>query len=131
LAKLIAYGETRGEAYERLASALRETELAGLTTNLPFLRWLVGHPLVRAGQTTTAFLTENPPLSERAPRAPEPPWSGAWRLNLPTPPPRAAPDLDAAAAEHGPALEQSSVTAPMPGTVVKVLVAPGASVSAR
>ena len=30
-------------------------------TNLPFLRWLVSHPVVRSGHATTAFLTEHPP----------------------------------------------------------------------
>ncbi len=70
IAKLIAYAATRAEAYDKLAAALRETEVSGVTTNLPFLRWLVAHPLVRAGRTTTAFLTENPPLTEPPPRAP-------------------------------------------------------------
>ncbi len=49
IAKLIAHGSTRDEALDRLAQALRETDVGGLTTNLPFLRWLVSHPLVRAG----------------------------------------------------------------------------------
>jgi acetyl-CoA/propionyl-CoA carboxylase biotin carboxyl carrier protein len=131
IAKLIAYGETRPDAYDALAAALRETEVVGVTTNLPFLRWLVAHPLVRAGRTTTAFLTEFPPLSEPPQRAPDRAWSGAWRLNLPSPPPRPAPDIDSAAQEHGPATEQSALTAPMPGTVVKVLVEAGAAVAAR
>ena len=107
IAKLIAYAETRLEAYDKLAAALRETDVGGVTTNLPFLRWLVGHPLVRAGRTTTAFLTENAPLSEPPPRAADAAWSGAWRLNLPAPPPRAAPDVDATAHERGPGVEQS------------------------
>ncbi len=73
IAKLIAAGDTREEAFDRLAQALRETEIGGVTTNLPFLRWLVSHPLVRAGRVTTAFLTENPPLSEPpAARRPSP-----------------------------------------------------------
>ena len=131
IAKLIAYGPTRADAYDVLGAALRETEAGGVTTNLPFLRWLVAHPLVRAGRTTTAFLIENPPLGEPPPRAPEPAWSGAWRLNLPAPPPRPVPDVDEAAQSHGPTAEQSSVTAPMPGTVIKVLVAAGDHVSAR
>jgi acetyl/propionyl-CoA carboxylase alpha subunit len=131
IAKLVAYGETRAEAYDRLAAALRETEVGGVTTNLPFLRWLVGHPLLRAGRATTAFLTEHPPLAEPPPREPDRPWSGAWRLNLPAPPPRPAPDVDATARDHGPATEQSSLAAPMPGTVVKVLVEPGTTVAAR
>ncbi len=131
LAKLIAHAPTRDEALARLAAALRETEVAGVTTNLPFLRWLVAHPLLRAGRATTAFLTENPPLSEPPPRAPDATWSGTWRLNLRGPPPRPAPSVEDAAREHGPAAEQSSVTAPMPGTVIRVLVEAGARVSAR
>ncbi len=131
IAKLVAHGPTRNEALDRLAAALRETEVDGVTTNLPFLRWLVSHPLVRAGATTTAFLTENPPLSEPPPRAPGPAWRGAWRLNLPGPPPRPAPDVDATAHDYGPAAEKSAVTSPMPGTVIKVLVAPGDRVAAR
>jgi acetyl/propionyl-CoA carboxylase alpha subunit len=131
LAKLIAYGASRAEAYDALAGALRETEVGGITTNLPFLRWLVAHPLVRAGRATTAFLTEHPPLSEHAPLAPGPAWSGAWRLNLPPPAPRPVPSLDGGTHDHGPAVEQSSLTAPMPGTVIKVLVEPGAQVRAR
>jgi acetyl/propionyl-CoA carboxylase alpha subunit len=131
IAKLIAYGPTRAEALDRLADALRETEVGGVTTNLPFLRWLVSHPVVRAGRATTAFLIENPPLSEQPPRAPGPAWSGAWRLNLPAPSPRPVPDIDTAAQEPLSSAEQSSITAPMPGTVIKVLVEPGTHVTAR
>ena len=128
IAKLIAHGPTRADALDRLAAALRETEVEGVTTNLPFLRWLVDHPVVRAGTATTAFLTEHPPLS-RTPAAP-PAWGAPWRLNLPSPPPVSPPDL-AAAADRGPIQEQSSVTAPMPGTVIKVLVSAGDRVAAR
>ncbi len=63
IAKLIAGGSTRDEALDRLAAALAETEVTGLTTNLPFLRWLVSHPALRSGDVTTAFLTDHPPLS--------------------------------------------------------------------
>ena len=102
-----------------------------MTTNLPFLRWLVRHPVVRAGETTTAFLTEYPPLS-RAPReCRAPPGAGAFRLNLPRPGAHTRPDVDAAAHDHGPGAEQSAVTAPMPGTVIRVLVAAGDTVKPR
>ncbi len=121
IAKLIAHGDTREEALDRLAEALAATEVAGVTTNLPFLRWLVRHPRVRAGETTTAFLSDYPPLSPY-PREPSGPWRGAFRLNLPPPPPHSPPDVDATAHEHGPGGESSSLTAPMPGTVIKVLV---------
>jgi acetyl/propionyl-CoA carboxylase alpha subunit len=132
IAKLIAAGDTREEAFDRLAQALRETEIGGVTTNLAFLRWLVGHPLVRAGRVTTAFLIENLPLSEFPASAPAEVWSEPWRLNLPAPRSRPAPDGDAVAAAHGSgAHEQSEVVAPMPGTVIRVLVEPGAKVAAR
>src|SRR5439155_9643687 len=41
IAKLIAQGDTRDDALDRLAAALDETEVEGVVTNLPFLRWLV------------------------------------------------------------------------------------------
>ncbi|MDQ4030479.1 MAG: ATP-grasp domain-containing protein, partial [Actinomycetota bacterium] len=44
IAKLIAHGPTREETLARLGDALAETEVGGVTTNLPFLRWLVAHP---------------------------------------------------------------------------------------
>jgi acetyl/propionyl-CoA carboxylase alpha subunit len=128
IAKLIAHAPTRGEALDRLAEALAETEVDGVTTNLPFLRWLVAHPVLRAGRATTAFLTEHPPLAQ-TPRAPAPAWAEPWRLNLPAPPP--APPPDDTAADHGLTGETSALTAPMPGTVIKVLVAPGDRVAAR
>jgi len=132
IAKLIAHGTTRDDAFDRLGDALKETEVEGVTTNLPFLRWLIAHPLVRAGETTTAFLTEHPPLSPRPVRAPELPWRTPFRLNLPSPTPAAPPDVDALASDHGgPAGEHSAVTAPMPGTVIRLLVAEGDSVRAR
>ena len=127
IAKLIAHGPTRDEALLRLRDALAETEVGGLTTNLPFLRWLVAHPAVRAGRTTTAFLAEYPPLSAPPARLPSGPWDGAWRLNLPAPAPHSPPDEDDAAhaATGATGGEQSALTAPMPGTVIKVLAAPG------
>ncbi|HEU5449148.1 MAG TPA: biotin carboxylase N-terminal domain-containing protein [Acidimicrobiia bacterium] len=132
IAKLIAHAPTRTEALDRLAAALAETEVAGVVTNLPFLRWLVAHPAVRAGDTTTAFLTEHPPLSDPPLRLPQGPWSGSWRLNLPPPAPAPPPDVDAASHHHrGAAAEQSALTAPMPGTVIAVRVRPGDRVEAR
>jgi acetyl/propionyl-CoA carboxylase alpha subunit len=133
IAKLIAQGPTRDEAFARLRDALAETEVAGVTTNLPFLRWLVSHPAVLQGRTTTAFLTDYPPLSEPPLRLPEGPWEGAWRLNLPTPPPHSPPDVDEAAHLAGAAAgaEASALTAPMPGTVIQVLAAEGDRIAHR
>jgi 3-methylcrotonyl-CoA carboxylase alpha subunit len=41
------------------------------------------------------------------------------------------PSLEETAHERGPTAEQSAVTAPMPGTVIRVLVEPGQGVTAR
>jgi acetyl/propionyl-CoA carboxylase alpha subunit len=133
IAKLIAHGPTREEAFARLRDALADTEVAGVTTNLPFLRWLASHPAVLAGRTTTAFLTDYPPLSEPPLRLPSGPWDGSWRLNLPSPPPHAPPDVDEAAqgARAGDGVEQSSLRAPMPGTVIRVLAKEGDRVAHR
>jgi biotin carboxyl carrier protein len=102
-----------------------------VTTNLPFLRWLVAHPEVRAGGVTTAFLAEHPPLSRPPARAPRGPWRGAFRLNLPASPPAPAPDVDAESHDHAAAGGDSTLTAPMPGTVIRLLVHPGDRVRPR
>jgi len=131
IAKLIASGETRDEAFDRLAVALASTEVTGIPTNLPFLRWLVSHPVLRAGDATTAFLVEHPPLSAPPARRSDRVWHGGFRLNLPAPAVQPPPDVDAAAHAHGPGEASSSVVAPMPGTVIKVLVTAGDRVAAR
>jgi len=132
IAKLIAHGETRDEAFDRLHDALEETEVEGVTTNLPFLRWLVSHPVVRAGDTTTAFLTEHPPLSPAPSRVAPATWRTPFRLNGAAPASAPPPDLETSGADHrGAAGGQSRVTAPMPGTVIRLLVGAGDAVQAR
>ena len=131
LAKLIAHGPTRDDALDRLESGLAETVVEGVTTNLPFLRWLVAHPAVRAGETTTAFLVEHAPMSPPPVRLPAREWRGSWRLNLRPPAPVAPPDVDAAAHGGAGTHGESDVVAPMPGTVIKVLVTEGDHVAAR
>jgi acetyl/propionyl-CoA carboxylase alpha subunit len=132
IAKLVAHGRDREEALARLAAALAETEIVGVTTNLPFLRWLVAHPVVRAGAPTTAFLTEHPPLSAPPLRAAAAPWQAPWRLNLPPPPPTSPPDVDVESRSHGATPGGSAtVTAPMPGTVLRVEVEEGDRIQAR
>jgi acetyl-CoA/propionyl-CoA carboxylase, biotin carboxylase, biotin carboxyl carrier protein len=131
IAKLIAHGRDRNESFELLEAALAETRVEGVNTNLPFLRWLVSHPVVRAGEATTAFLTEHPPLTPPPLRRPSAPWSEPWRLNLPAPSPAPPPEVDTARATHGPVHAESAVTAPMPGTVIRVEVEPGDEVLAR
>jgi acetyl-CoA/propionyl-CoA carboxylase, biotin carboxylase, biotin carboxyl carrier protein len=128
IAKLIAHGASREEAFEELAEALRKTEVRGVTTNLPFLRWLVIHPEVRAGRTTTAFLDDYPPLS-RGPRVTSP-WLGSWGRASNGPRPLLTVERTATPSELGGA-EQSVVKAPMPGVVLRVLAAEGDRVEPR
>jgi acetyl/propionyl-CoA carboxylase alpha subunit len=131
IAKLVAHGRDRDQALDLLAAALAETRIEGVTTNLPFLRWLVAHPAIRAAEGTTAFLTENPPLSPapvlRAPAT----FRSPWRLNLPAPPPAPPPDLETESHRPSQSTGASTVTAPMPGTVIRVEVAAGDTVRAR
>jgi acetyl-CoA/propionyl-CoA carboxylase biotin carboxyl carrier protein len=134
LAKIVAHGADRDESFARLHDALRRTAVGGVTTNLPFLRWLVAHPEVRAGRTTTAFLDDYPPLTR--PAKTRRPWQGYWRLNrdstAPAPARRPPPLIETAAhgLESGVRVE-SALTAPMPGTVIRVLAGEGDRVEQR
>ena len=119
IAKLIAHGDSRDEAFDLLASALAGDRVRGLVTNLPFLRWLVAHPVVRAGEATTRFLEDYPPLS-RPPRVAGP-WAGGWRP-MGGKPNAVAAHVEATARPAEARREQSVVKAPMPGGVLRVLV---------
>ncbi|HEX7085650.1 MAG TPA: acetyl-CoA carboxylase biotin carboxylase subunit, partial [Vicinamibacterales bacterium] len=61
LAKLIVHAESRPAALARAARALREFAVLGIATNLPLLRALVEHPLVRDGQPDTGLLERELP----------------------------------------------------------------------
>jgi acetyl-CoA/propionyl-CoA carboxylase, biotin carboxylase, biotin carboxyl carrier protein len=56
LAKVIAHGNDRGEALDRLDRALAELELLGVTTNAAFSRALLARADVRAGEQDTGLL---------------------------------------------------------------------------
>lgn len=56
VAKIIARGETRDKAIDNLRSALERTQLAGIETNLEYLRDVVNTPEFRTGGITTSFL---------------------------------------------------------------------------
>jgi 3-methylcrotonyl-CoA carboxylase alpha subunit len=56
LAKLIISAPDRPQAIERMAAALREFKIAGLTTNLDFLATLATHPQVIGGDIDTGFI---------------------------------------------------------------------------
>jgi acetyl/propionyl-CoA carboxylase alpha subunit len=56
LAKLIVTGRDRDEAVRKLRAALREFEVGGIATNIPFLRRLVDHPQWIEGEFDTGFV---------------------------------------------------------------------------
>ena len=56
LAKLIVWDRDRPAALERLAGALAETEVLGVTTNLAFLAAVAGDEDYRAGRLDTGFI---------------------------------------------------------------------------
>jgi acetyl-CoA/propionyl-CoA carboxylase, biotin carboxylase, biotin carboxyl carrier protein len=107
LLKVIAHGADREAAVERLDLALGQLRLLGLPTNAGFLRRLIEHPSVRAGEMDTGMIDRGevatvPPESEarealvafaaaqsRALREPDgdDPWQTlvGFRLNGPAP----------------------------------------------
>jgi 3-methylcrotonyl-CoA carboxylase alpha subunit len=56
LAKLIVWAPQRPAALDRMAAALASFEIAGVTTNISFLKALVDHPQVRSGDMDTALI---------------------------------------------------------------------------
>ncbi|MFF8903515.1 acetyl/propionyl/methylcrotonyl-CoA carboxylase subunit alpha [Streptomyces olivaceoviridis] len=56
LSKVIAYGPDRETALRKLRSALAETVTLGVQTNAGFLRRLLGHPAVVAGELDTGLV---------------------------------------------------------------------------
>jgi 3-methylcrotonyl-CoA carboxylase alpha subunit len=70
IAKVIAYGPDRATALARLDRALADTAILGLTTNVGFLRTLIGRADVRAGDMDTGLIGRMdpvaPPLDDEA-----------------------------------------------------------------
>lgn len=56
LAKIIAWGDTRASALDRLDAALSETMVLGVRTNLSFLKQLIADVDVRAGRLDTGLI---------------------------------------------------------------------------
>jgi len=74
LAKLLVHAEGRPAALERLAQALAQTRIVGVTTNRGFLQWLTTHPDVVRGRTFTPLIDEQWQPREELP---EKAWSAA------------------------------------------------------
>jgi len=58
IAKLIAWGETRDEALQRLHYALEQYAIGGVKTNIPFLQAICAHPRFQSADLTTDFLSQ-------------------------------------------------------------------------
>mmetsp|Transcript_32759 Transcript_32759/g.82530 ORF Transcript_32759/g.82530 Transcript_32759/m.82530 type:complete len:422 (+) Transcript_32759:355-1620(+) len=72
IAKVVAHGRDRAAAATALTSALGQLQVAGLPTNIPFVKALLQHPAFLAGSVDTNFIiTHRADLdtaSERLPR---------------------------------------------------------------
>ena len=56
IAKLVTWGASRREAVDRMARALREYQVLGIRTTIPFFLWLMGQPDYAAGRYDTTYL---------------------------------------------------------------------------
>jgi propionyl-CoA carboxylase alpha chain len=56
LAKLITYGKTREEAIQRMLQAIEEYEIKGVSTTLPFGKFVFEHEAFRSGNFDTHFV---------------------------------------------------------------------------
>jgi len=56
LGKLIAFGSSRRSAIRRLVQALREFQVTGIKTTIPFLLRVLEHPNFRSGEFDTNFI---------------------------------------------------------------------------
>ena len=72
VAKLIASGSDRAQAITRLARALREYEIEGIKTTIPFFRWLITNEDFLAARVDTTWLDRVLAL-----RAGQPFWTSA------------------------------------------------------
>jgi acetyl-CoA carboxylase biotin carboxylase subunit len=59
LAKVMVQGEDRASAIDRLAGALRETEIAGIQTTLPFHRFVADHPAFKEAELSTGWVVDH------------------------------------------------------------------------
>lgn len=59
IGKVIAWGENRQEAIDRLVRAIDEFKIVGIKTTLPFGKWAIQHPAFVAGKYDTGFIEEH------------------------------------------------------------------------
>ncbi len=59
IAKIVVWGVDRQEALQRMCGVLADTEIAGMQTNLGFLRRAFAHKKFRTGPVDTGFIAAN------------------------------------------------------------------------
>ncbi|MBC8145448.1 MAG: acetyl-CoA carboxylase biotin carboxylase subunit [bacterium] len=59
LAKVITWGSTREEAIETMLDALDGLHIAGVSTTVPFCRFVLEHPAFTSGNYSTGFVDEH------------------------------------------------------------------------
>jgi len=59
VAKLIVWGRNRHEALDRMSAALKEYEIKGIETTIPFHIHVMKHPDFRSGNFSTSFVDRN------------------------------------------------------------------------
>ena len=128
IAKLIVWDTDRVGALRRLQSALRETRIAGVTTNLAFLTAVAAHDAFAVGGVDTGFIDRHRDDLAATGDDPDPnsPWrgTGGWRLNaIGTETAHVAADPVRRADRA--ILAAGGLTAPMPGRVSVVNVSAG------
>ena len=58
IAKIVCWGQDRDEAQRRMERALRETQVEGIHTTIPFHQALIARPEFRSGQFNTRFVQD-------------------------------------------------------------------------
>ena len=59
VAKLIVWGQNRAEALARMRRALRDFEIDGVHTTIPFHAWAITHPVFAQGEATIRFVEQH------------------------------------------------------------------------
>ncbi|MGH2729895.1 MAG: acetyl-CoA carboxylase biotin carboxylase subunit [Actinomycetota bacterium] len=149
IAKLVTYGSSRDEARRRMLRALREYDIGGIRTTIPFHLLMLADPRFVAGDYHTGTVEKETDLSvlKEAPAVKPKPGEAEIaerdlqvevnnkrfavrvreHLNTTVRPRKPAPPKKASAVSGG---VSEVVSAPMQGTIVKVLVRAGQAVKA-
>lgn len=59
ISKLIVHGKDREDAIERMLRAIKDYEVVGIETTLPFCAYTIDHEAFRSGNFTTKFVNEH------------------------------------------------------------------------